>query len=50
MMNLIGCGEMMNRPPDITDKDEQDEMLAKFWADYGESLWVDPGEQEYECL
>jgi hypothetical protein len=49
MMNPIECGEMMtNRPPDITKEDEQEEMLAKFWADYGESLWVDPAEQEYE--
>jgi hypothetical protein len=49
MMNPIECGEMMtSRPPDITEKDEQEEMLAKFWADYGESLWVDPAEQEYE--
>jgi hypothetical protein len=46
--NLIECGAMMNnRPPDITDKDEEEEMLAKFWADYGESLWVDPMEQEW---
>jgi hypothetical protein len=42
-LNLIECGEMMI---DITEQDEQDEMLAKFWADYGESLWVDPAEQE----
>lgn len=42
-LNLIECGEMMI---DITEQDEQDEMLAKFWADYGESLWVDPVEQE----
>ena len=42
-LNLIECGEMMI---DITKQDEQDEMLAKFWADYGESLWVDPAEQE----
>lgn len=41
--NLIECGEMMT---DITEQDEQDEMLAKFWADYGESMWVDPAEQE----
>jgi hypothetical protein len=42
-LNLIECGEMMT---DITEQDEQDEMLAKFWADYGESMWVDPAEQE----
>jgi len=42
-MNLIECGEMMT---DITEQDEQDEMLAKFWADYGETMWVDPAEQE----
>ena len=42
-LNQIECGEMMT---DITEQDEQDEMLAKFWADYGESLWVDPAEQE----
>lgn len=42
-LNLIECGETMT---DITKQDEQDEMLAKFWADYGESLWVDPAEQE----
>ena len=36
-----------NRPEGITDKDEEEEMLAKFWADYGESLWVDPMEQEW---
>ena len=42
-MNPTECGEMMT---DITEQDEQDEMLAKFWADYGESLWVDPMEQE----
>lgn len=42
-LNLIECGKMMI---DITKQDEQDEMLAKFWADYGESLWVDPAEQE----
>lgn len=42
-LNLTECGEMMT---DITEQDEQDEMLAKFWADYGESLWVDPAEQE----
>jgi len=42
-LNLTECGEMMI---DITEQDEQDEMLAKFWADYGESLWVDPAEQE----
>ena len=48
MENLIECGATMNnRPPDITDKDEEEEMLAKFWADYGESLWVDPMEQEW---
>lgn len=43
IMNLTECGEMMI---DITKQDEQDEMLAKFWADYGESMWVDPAEQE----
>jgi hypothetical protein len=42
-LNLTECGETMT---DITKQDEQDEMLAKFWADYGESLWVDPAEQE----
>lgn len=42
-LNLTECGEMMI---DITEQDEQDEMLAKFWADYGESIWVDPAEQE----
>jgi len=42
-LNLIECGEMMI---DITEQDEQDEMSAKFWADYGESIWVDPAEQE----
>jgi hypothetical protein len=42
-LNLIECGEMMT---DITEQDEQDEMLAKFWADYGETMWVDPAEQE----
>jgi hypothetical protein len=42
-LNLIECGEMMT---DITEQDEQDEMLAKFWADYGETIWVDPAEQE----
>lgn len=42
-LNLIECGEMMT---DITEQDEQDEMLAKFWADYGESMWVDPAERE----
>lgn len=42
-LNLIECGEMMI---DITEQDEQDEILAKFWADYGESIWVDPAEQE----
>jgi hypothetical protein len=42
-LNLTECGEMMT---DITEQDEQDEMLAKFWADYGESMWVDPAEQE----
>jgi hypothetical protein len=42
-LNLTECGEMMT---DITEQDEQDEMLAKFWADYGESIWVDPAEQE----
>lgn len=36
-----------NRPEGITDKDEEEEMLAKFWADYGESMWVDPKEQEW---
>ena len=36
-----------NRPEGITDKAEEDEMLAKLWADYGESLWVDPMEQEW---
>ena len=41
--NPIECGEMMT---DITEQDEQDEMLAKFWADYGETIWVDPAEQE----
>ncbi len=47
-VNLIECGETMsNRPPGITEQDEEDEMLAKFWADYGESLWVDPMEQEW---
>jgi hypothetical protein len=47
-VNLIECGAMMNnRPPGITKQDEEDEMLAKFWADYGESLWVDPMEQEW---
>ncbi len=35
-----------NRPEGITDKDEEEEMLAKFWADYGESMWVDPMERE----
>ena len=42
-LKLTECGETMT---DITEQDEQDEMLAKFWADYGESLWVDPAEQE----
>ncbi len=42
-LNPTECGEMMT---DITEQDEQDEMLAKFWADYGESIWVDPAEQE----
>ena len=42
-LNLTECGEMMT---DITEQDEQDEMLAKFWADYGETIWVDPTEQE----
>ncbi len=42
-LNPTECGETMT---DITEQDEQDEMLAKFWADYGESLWVDPAEQE----
>jgi hypothetical protein len=42
-LNLTECGEMMT---EITAQDEQDEMLAKFWADYGESIWVDPAEQE----
>lgn len=42
-MNQIECGETMI---DITEQDEQEEMLAKFWADYGESMWVDPAEQE----
>lgn len=41
--NPTECGEMMI---DITEQDEQEEMLAKFWADYGESIWVDPAEQE----
>lgn len=36
-----------SRPEGITEQDEEDEMLAKFWADYGESLWVDPMEQEW---
>lgn len=43
MENPTECGEMMI---DITEQDEQEEMLAKFWADYGESIWVDPAEQE----
>jgi hypothetical protein len=48
-MTLIECGMRCmnsNRPEGITTKDEEDEMLAKFWADYGESMWVDPMEQE----
>jgi len=36
-----------SRPEGITEQDEQDEIMAKFWADYGESLWVDPMEQEW---
>lgn len=36
-----------SRPEGITEQDEEDEMMAKFWADYGESLWVDPMEQEW---
>jgi len=36
-----------NRPEGITEQDEQDEIMAKFYADYGESLWVDPMEQEW---
>ena len=46
----IECGMKCmnsNRPEGITDKDEEEEMLAKFWADYGESMWVDPMEQEW---
>jgi hypothetical protein len=49
-MTLIECGTKCmnsNRPEGITEQDEEDEMLAKFWADYGESLWVDPAEQEW---
>jgi hypothetical protein len=48
-MTLIECGMKCmnsNRPEGITDKDEEEEMLAKFWADYGESMWVDPMERE----
>ena len=41
--NQTECGEMMTN---ITEQDEQDEMLAKFWAEYGEIMWVDPAEQE----
>jgi hypothetical protein len=50
VMTPIECGMKCmnsNRPEGITDKDEEEEMLAKFWADYGESLWVDPMEQEW---
>ena len=46
----IECGMKCmnsNRPEGITEQDEEDEMLAKFWADYGESMWVDPMEQEW---
>ena len=50
VMTPIECGMKCmnsNRPEGITDKDEEEEMLAKFWADYGESMWVDPMEQEW---
>jgi hypothetical protein len=49
-MTPIECGMKCmnsNRPEGVTEQDEEDEMLAKFWADYGESLWVDPMEQEW---
>lgn len=36
-----------NRPEGVTEQDEQNEIMAKFYADYGESLWVDPMEQEW---
>jgi hypothetical protein len=45
-MTLIECGMRCMNSDIPTTKDEEDEMLAKFWADYGESMWVDPMEQE----
>jgi hypothetical protein len=50
VMTPIECGMKCmnsNRPEGVTEQDEEDEMLAKFWADYGESMWVDPMEQEW---
>jgi hypothetical protein len=38
--NQTECGEMM------IDTNKEDEMLERFWAEYGEIMWVDPAEQE----
>ncbi len=38
--NQTECGEMM------IDIKKEDEMLERFWAEYGEIMWVDPAEQE----
>ena len=40
MENQTVCGEMM------IDIKKEDEMLERFWAEYGESMWVDLAEQE----
>ena len=38
--NQTECGEMM------IDTKKENEMLEIFWAEYGESMWVDLAEQE----
>jgi hypothetical protein len=38
--NQTECGEMM------IDIKKENEMLERFWAEYGEIMWVDPAEQE----
>jgi hypothetical protein len=38
--NQTECGEMM------IDTKKENEMLERFWAEYGESMWVDLAEQE----
>lgn len=46
VMTLIECGMRCMNSDMPTAKEEEEEMLAKFWADYGESMWVDPMERE----